>query len=121
MPTIRHRMHINAPRETVLEALTSATGVARWWSEDTEQLAPNRIAIRFPEGGSSRVSVATDEAGVLWTFLDDPPDGWAGTWILWRCDSEADGVWLEFEHDGWTEAGRYFARCAFLWAASCGA
>lgn len=120
MPNIIHRIGVkDAEPAAVYEALTSVSGLADWWTEDTTGDASHAggiIAFRFTAGGFDiEVTELVPDKRVTWKVVDGPPE-WIETTITWEL-SEADGYAIVmFSHDGWREQVPFMAHCSTKWA-----
>jgi uncharacterized protein YndB with AHSA1/START domain len=119
MPTIRHRIGINAPLDDVQRALATTAGVASWWSRDVTGDASEGGKLLFyfgrpePRAVLEVVAVAADR--VEWRCLQGP-DEWVGTTMTFAL-SHADGeTAVSFTHDGWREPVPFMGHCSCKWA-----
>lgn len=124
MPDIIHRIGIQAPAATVLEAITTATGIAGWWTRDASDLGAgcHAVAVRFRRAdgallGSMQYDIATESPGfdVRWRFTDGPPE-WLGTEATFELTERGDMTLLLFGHRGWKEPVEFMAHCSMKWA-----
>ena len=90
------RIHIQAPPETVFQALTTPAGVAGWWGDASGSGAEGgelRLAFSFDEPQVFHVDTAKRPSAVVWTV----PEGswlldWTGTTISFQLsEAQADG------------------------------
>lgn len=102
---VRMQFDIDADRSTVLGALTTADGVAQWWSRPVAG-APGadggEFRISFPDAPQPfAFAVERDDDAVAWRTQAFPP-WWAGTTIRWRLEDPEDGTGtrLQFTHEG---------------------
>jgi uncharacterized protein YndB with AHSA1/START domain len=122
MPDIHHLLRIQAPREKVFAALTTAEGIRNWWTREAELDAHvgGIGEFRF-YGGKSVTKVRIDalEPGerVAWTTLStDAPGGWSGTTIAFALKADGDDTVLALAHCGFREANEGFALVSTGWA-----
>jgi len=104
-PGYRHSVHVAAPAERVLEALTTLTGVRAWWSPV--------VAGSLDPGGEFHVGfvgldetitlfvLARHDATVDWLVRrhTSAPE-WAGSRISLALDADAGGTLLRVQHVG---------------------
>lgn len=123
MPDIIHRIGIKAPVAKVREALTTISGLAGWWTEETkgEAKVGGKITFTFrsPAGEmvGEMVMEATEStaARAAWRCIDGPPD-WIGTTFTFDLTEQDGMVILLFGHRGWAEASESMAHCSMKWA-----
>lgn len=124
MADIIHRIGIASPASRVFAALTSISGLAQWWTEDTTGRAAAGGTITFTfrkqtgeEIGKMAMEVLEQntDTHVQWNCVDGPPD-WIGTEITFDL-SVQDGITiLVFGHRHWREASEFMAHCSMKWA-----
>lgn len=103
---VRMQVDIDADPSTVLAALTTAQGVADWWSTKVEGApgdAGATFTVAFPDVPQPfEFAVERDSSSaVAWRTLAFPP-WWAGTTIRWIVADrdDAPGARLHFAHEG---------------------
>lgn len=124
MADIIHRIGIKKPAAQVFAALSSADGVAGWWTKDTtgEGRVGGELTFRFtnPQGeviGEMVAGVTTLDANkrVAWRIKAGPPE-WIGTDITYDL-AEKDGMTIVvFGHRGWKDPVEFMAHCSMKWA-----
>lgn len=124
MPDIVHRIGIRAPLATVYAALTSADGVAAWWTTETSG-APGEggsldSRFRSPAGDEMgrmvyEVTEVVPEAEVRWRFSEGP-DEWLGTDATFQLSRDGEMTLLVFGHRRWREPSEFMAHCSMKWA-----
>lgn len=124
MPDIIHRIGIRAPAARVLDAITTATGIAGWWTRDASDLGAGRraVAVRFRRhdgtllgGMEYDIAVESPDRRVRWRFTDGPPE-WLGTDATFELTEDGDMTILVFGHRGWREPVEFMAHCSMKWA-----
>jgi uncharacterized protein YndB with AHSA1/START domain len=102
---VRMQFDIDADHDTVMRALTTPDGVARWWSQPVDG-DPGKdggeFRISFPDVPQPFVfAVERGDRSLAWRTLAFPP-WWADTTIRWRVDDpdEGTGTRLVFAHEG---------------------
>ncbi|HRP54794.1 SRPBCC domain-containing protein [Agriterribacter sp.] len=117
--SIYHRLLIEAPAETVYEALTTQKGLQGWWTPETiAKPEPGSIA-RFAFGASYFKEMKIEElkpySKVKWLCLRAQEE-WIGTTLSFELEPHAKGTVLLFHHDGWKAFTPEFASCSYAWA-----
>lgn len=118
MPDIKHLLSINAPAETVYNAVTTQEGVAGWWT--TENTTSNEVGgdaeFTFGDRYHDRMRILALEPGrrVEWECLEGDPE-WVGTTFVFDLEPVEGATRLRFSHSGWREATDFFANCNFHW------
>lgn len=118
LKSIWHRLLINAPAETVYEALTTQKGLAGWWTPDTVAEPQIGTMLKFtfmPDYTKEmRVDALKPYSLVKWTCLKAFED-WIGTTLSFELQPHAKGTVLLFHHDGWAAYTPEFASCTHDW------
>jgi uncharacterized protein YndB with AHSA1/START domain len=122
MPDIVHRIGIRAPLAQVYAAVSSADGVAGWWSRETRAIEGRSLESRFqaPDGAElgrmafDLVRTVPDES-VHWRFTEGP-DEWVGTDATFEFSRDGDMTLVIFGHRGWREPVEFMAHCSMKWA-----
>jgi uncharacterized protein YndB with AHSA1/START domain len=121
---IVHRIGIKAPATKVYEALSTASGVAGWWTVDTTGTASvgGTLQSRFlhedgKELGHMDYEVTRLEPNreVRWRFIDGPPE-WIGTEATFHLTEDGGMTILVFGHGQWKEPVEFMAHCSMKWA-----
>lgn len=119
MVDIRHRIGVtHGTPERVYEALTTVSGLAGWWTEDTSG-SPDPggvLAFRFPPigGFDMRVIEARPGQQVSWLVVDGPAE-WVGTTVDWHLRQEDNVTVVLFTHRDWKEPGEFMHHCSTKW------
>jgi uncharacterized protein YndB with AHSA1/START domain len=121
---IVHRIGIKAPATKVHDAVSTAQGVAGWWSEDTTGTAAagGKLQSRFlledgKEIGRMDYEVTQMEPNreIRWRFTDGPAE-WIGTEATFQLTEDGDMTILVFGHRNWKEPVEFMAHCSMKWA-----
>jgi uncharacterized protein YndB with AHSA1/START domain len=121
---IVHRIGIKASPDRVYSALSSTTGVSRWWTNDIagDSIVGSNISFffRLPSGelkGSMvmRVKELSSPSRVVWECIDGPPE-WIATHISFDLKEEDNQTTVRFAHRGWKEEVEFTAHCSMKWA-----
>jgi uncharacterized protein YndB with AHSA1/START domain len=118
---IHMQFDIDADPDAVMEALTTSSGVERWWSRPVDG-APGKdggdFRISFPDVPQPfEFAVERDEQSVAWHTQAFPP-WWADTTIRWRLEQpdDVDGTRLVFTHEGFDPANPIIPVITPAWA-----
>lgn len=124
MADIIHRIGIRAPAAKVYEAVSTAQGVAGWWTRDTTGTAKSggRVNVRFlhrdgKEVGQMDFEMTRLDPGreVHWRFVAGPPE-WMGTDVTFQLTQDGDMTIVIFGHRHWKEPVEFMAHCSMKWA-----
>jgi uncharacterized protein YndB with AHSA1/START domain len=117
MDGIYHCIRIKAPRHAVFSALTTAEGLAGWWTRDTTQRG-DVIDFGFGSDGGPIMKVEELESDrrLKWRCLSGPVD-WVGSHLTFELrDDESGGTSLDFQHSNWRRETELTGRCSMRWA-----
>ena len=122
MADLLHRITIHAAPSVVYWLLTTAEGLATWWTvaaaAETRVGAVARFA--FNSGAvvfRMRIDELTQDERVRWTCLGDFEE-WTGTTLAWHIASlskEPVATVLSLAHRGWASVDGYYAQCNTDW------
>jgi uncharacterized protein YndB with AHSA1/START domain len=119
MVDILHRVGIKSPVAEVYAALTTAEGLAGWWTTNTQGKGNDIggvVQFRFGAGGFDMKVLELDPGKrVLWEVVDGPEE-WIGTHVHWDLDQADDYTVVLFKHEGWTEPVEFMHHCSTKWA-----
>lgn len=123
MVDILHRIGIKGSIDAVFRALSTAEGVAAWWTTDTQGSSDlgKTLKVRFTHEGRElgffdlKVVALDPSKHVLWQVTDGPPE-WIGTKIAFDLKQEDDYAIVLFKHEGWTEPSEFMSHCSSKWA-----
>jgi uncharacterized protein YndB with AHSA1/START domain len=115
---------VNAPADCITDALSTAEGLASFWTTDSHAEPHTGSVARFGFGGPDlqmRVDQADPGHRIAWTCLTDfpmPPGRWAGTTVTWDLTQRGNGTEVLLQHGNWpapiTQAD--LAATAYTWA-----
>lgn len=118
MVDILHRIGVSSSPDDVYAALTTADGLASWWTEDTDGDGNVGGVLRFrfePGGFDMKVLQAQPAELVLWEVVDGPEE-WIGTRIRFELKQEEGFTIVLFRHEGWKEPVEFMYHCSTKWA-----
>lgn len=121
MHDIVHELTIEAPPEAVFTAITTADGLASWWTTDaTADPELGGTATFGFDDGATRLTMRIDAIDapelVHWNCTGGPEE-WVGTSVAFRIEpSPGGGTVVRFWHGGWEYADGALPRCSFDWA-----
>lgn len=119
LKSIYHRLLIEAPAETVYEALTTQKGLQGWWTPETIAKPEVGSIARFAFGPDYFKEMKIEElkpySKVKWLCLKAQEE-WIGTTLSFELEPHAKGTVLLFHHDGWKAFTPEFASCSYDWA-----
>ena len=102
-----HDVTITAAPESIYQAISTARGLAAFWTSESEAEPRVGSTARFGFGGPSqrmRVDELTPGKRVKWTALNDFPN-WDGTTVSWDLSpADNSATRVVFRHAGWPEA-----------------
>lgn len=118
-----HEIPIQAGREAVYDAWTTAEGLRGWWTADTRAAGEVGGVHEFGFMGGAvrfhfRVDALEPGRGVRWTGMAGPgmPDEWVDTRVeVSLADGKDGGTVLRFGHLGWKSADGDFRMCNTTW------
>jgi uncharacterized protein YndB with AHSA1/START domain len=119
MVDILHRVGIKSPVAEVYAALTTAEGLAGWWTTNTQGDGNELgcvLQFRFDAGGfDMKVLELVAGKRVLWEVVEGP-DEWIGTQVAWDLEQVDDYTVILFKHEGWKEPVEFMHHCSTKWA-----
>jgi uncharacterized protein YndB with AHSA1/START domain len=124
MADIIHRIGIKAPASKTYEAVSTAQGVAGWWTRDATSTAAvgGAVSVRFRRRDGSEIghmdfemTRLEPEREVRWRFTDGPPE-WIGTEATFELTQDGDMTIVNFGHRNWKEPIEFMAHCSMKWA-----
>jgi uncharacterized protein YndB with AHSA1/START domain len=119
MVDILHRVGIKSSVADVYAALTTAEGLAGWWTTNTQGHGSDLggvLQFRFGAGGFDMKVLELDPGKrVLWEVVDGPEE-WIGTHVGWDLDQADDYAIVLFKHEGWKEPVEFMHHCSTKWA-----
>ena len=114
MPDILHRVGVDAPPETVFDALASLDGLRHWWVGGTQGDPHQGGLIDF---GFCQMQVVESRPGSLvhWRCTSGPAE-WVGTEVLFHLHWKEDQTFILFTHRNWKEPVEFMHHCSTKWA-----
>lgn len=108
MTDINFRFDIDAPPQTVLDALKTSDGIQAFWTTQAEVPAEIGETLRLgfaiaPAPFDLRLE-RSDESGVAWRTETFPPH-WVGTTVHWSVQQRDGGATVAFRHEGFADIG----------------
>ena len=121
MHTIYHQIGVRASAKEVYDSLTSAAGIAGWWSSDVDG-SPQQEDSLFGLGfGTARMEmrvVQLDKPNkVVWQCTQGDPQ-WENTKIEFHLsyDTAHKQTILDFLHKDWADDSSLLRHCSTKWA-----
>ena len=119
MVDILHRVGIKSSAAEVYAALTTAEGLAGWWTTNTQGQGNDLggvLQFRFGAGGFDMKVLELDPGKrVLWEVVDGPEE-WIGTQVDWDLDQVDGYAIVLFRRQGWKEQVEFMHHCSTKWA-----
>jgi uncharacterized protein YndB with AHSA1/START domain len=119
VPDILHQFPIAAPASRVYEAVTTPSGLDRWWtarSSGTPRTGTTYQLWFGPEyDWRARVTECLPDRAFELELTTAMPD-WVGTRVRFLLEASENGTMLNFAHTGWVEASEHFRISSFCWA-----
>ncbi|MEV0646244.1 SRPBCC domain-containing protein [Phytomonospora sp. NPDC050363] len=120
MVDILHKVGVRSSVDEVFKALTTADGLAGWWTTDTSGVGDTvggRLEFRFGDLGGFDMKVVelVPDEKVLWEVIDGPEE-WVGTHVGFDLSQSADYASVQFKHAGWKEPVMFMHHCSTKWA-----
>ena len=121
MPSILHRLTIDAAPERVHELVATKEGIELWWTGqaiDGDDNLGSQIAVSFGDRTAATFEVVERTPDrIVWRCVAGPPD-WIETHITFTFESRADGgTTLRFNHDSWQHETDLMYGCSTNWGA----
>ncbi|XDD52127.1 SRPBCC domain-containing protein [Leptospira sp. WS92.C1] len=128
MNGIYHKIGIRAGTEKIINALTTKTGLAGWWTQEVTGSFSGGTSsvgesIRFDFGHKASMEMKVQELApqrVLWECISGPED-WIGSHIDFKLNASTapDGIAMtiiHFRHQDWKNESEFTAHCSMKWA-----
>ena len=118
MAAIKHLLIIYSPPEKIFSAITTKSGVANWWTEQTE-IGSNIGEINVFDFGDRyhnemKIINLVPDIRVEWKCLTGDKE-WIGTKFIFEIEEKGEGSVLKFAHADWREETDFFASCNYQW------
>ena len=119
MPDILNRVEVRASAADAYRALSTADGLAGWWTSDTKGGGGVGSTIKFTFGTRGFFDMKVLELApgkrVLWQVVDGPED-WVGTKVGFDLKQDDGATVILFKHQGWKEPSEFMHHCSTKWA-----
>ncbi|MCT8335071.1 SRPBCC domain-containing protein [Leptospira sp. 85282-16] len=125
---IYHKIGVKAVAKDVINALTTKTGLANWWTKDVSgnffsgiSAVGDLISFGFGHGNAIEMKVQDITANhVLWECISGPED-WIGSHIdfhlnMGKAATGEELTILYFRHKDWKKESEFTAHCSMKWA-----
>lgn len=119
MPEIHFDFPVNAPADSVFDAIATPMGLDSWWtrrSSGTPETG-SEYALDFGSGFEWRAVVTrcrpSEEFAFEMTFADDD---WIDSRIEFKLDERNGATQVQFCHAGWPEVNSHYRTSSFCWA-----
>ena len=116
---IIHQLHIEGDIDTTFQAISTARGIAKWWSLDASGHSETGALINLNFGPEHKWQaqvtqlVAPTEFEIV--LIEADPD-WLETTVGFQLKSVQTGVDLRFYHQGWPQANDHYFISCYCWA-----
>ena len=118
MPDIKHVVHIQSSVDKIYNALTSISGLSKWWTAETSGSTELNKTIKFQFGAEHfnemKVIKLMPYELVVWECVDGADD-WVGTTLSFHLLDKGDNIMVRFGHLGYPVADDFYANCNFSW------
>ena len=119
MPDILHDFPIKAPLEQVFRAVSTAEGLATWWTQRSAgtPLHGAEYELGFGPGYEWRATVTryVPNSEVEFEMVHADSD-WTRTRVGIQLEPRECGTWVRFSHRGWPTANEHFRVSSCCWA-----
>lgn len=137
--TIYHEVWIDAPRETVFQAISTREGLDGWWGPVVSVGSEVDSVVTFDHGQGDllrmRITDLVPDRRIAWKCVTDftdprnPASEWLGSRLSFDLEDGGrtgfgpiDSAFrndritiLRFRHGGWPENSRWFGFCNYAW------
>jgi len=118
MAAIKHLLIIKGSPEKVYSAITTKSGIASWWTDETE-IGNNVGEINVFDFGERyhnemKIINLIPEKRVEWECIVGDKE-WIGTKFIFEIEENENGSALKFAHANWGEETDFFASCNYQW------
>jgi uncharacterized protein YndB with AHSA1/START domain len=116
MPNIVHSLQIDAPADRIFPLVSTARGLAQWWSADVTEPGAGVIELGFFNRNTiytlRPIRIAAPHEA---EFLCITGKEWTGTKIIFKLESVGAKTILRFTHADWKAVTDYFVSCNTTW------
>jgi uncharacterized protein YndB with AHSA1/START domain len=118
---ILHAVSIRGTPQQVYAALTEQSGLAGWWTKDTEaQAKVGSVAkFRFGKGGGPDMEIVAlvPDRMVHWRCRANTwSDEWINTELTFEIESRGEKTTVSFSHRRWLKESDFMRHCSQKWA-----
>jgi uncharacterized protein YndB with AHSA1/START domain len=120
MAEIVQEVVINAPREKVFEAISTADGVKCWWTDDTaiDPRLGGKAELRFNDKQTifnMETTIFDPPEELTWKCMNGPAE-WIGTSVTWLLTPAGEGgTNLRLEHINWRKTDGEYPAVVETW------
>lgn len=119
MADILHDFPIKAPLERVFRAVSTAEGLATWWTQRSAGSPQHGAEYELGFGPGyewrARVTRYVPNSEIEFEMLQADAD-WASTRVGIRLEPRESGTWVHFSHSGWPTANEHYRVSCNCWA-----
>ena len=116
--SIKHLFHIDASPEKVFEAISTISGLKKWWTIETSgaDKLNEVVQFRFGENGGSDMKIVELKPNetVRWECVNSD-HGWVGHELTFQLDENDGKTRVRFSHIGQQMDEDFYAVCTFAW------
>lgn len=119
MPKINHDLPINGTIDAVFDAVSTAEGFEKWWSDGGTGIREVGGIYRFDFGPGYCWSGTVEKLIPRRLFvlrMNESDADWKDTLVEFRVRSFGEAVELSFEHSGWPKRNDHFRSSNYCWA-----
>ena len=117
--SIEHRVGIKSELNYIYECLTTTTGLAGWWTSDTQGNGDDGSILEFRFNDTCLKFIVSKNSplkAVEWTYQEGGHPEWEGTKISFQLVEDQGQVFVRFAHSGWKKVTDFMAHCSTKWA-----
>lgn len=118
MHQILHLLTIDAPVETVYQAIAEQQGLAAWWTHDVVAKPVIGSIAEFDFGeryhNEMVITVLEENKRVAWRCIQGN-DEWIDTTFSFELEEIPAGTRLRFTHANWRDMTDFYASCNYNW------
>lgn len=118
MAAIKHYLIVHSSPEKIYKALTTKTGVANWWTVQTEigNKVDDTNIFDFGERYHNEMKISDLQPHSRVEWLCEKGDReWIGTKLVFEIEEKGSDCILRFLHKKWREETDFFASCNYRW------
>jgi uncharacterized protein YndB with AHSA1/START domain len=118
---ILHAVSIRGTPQQAYAALTEQSGLAGWWTKDTEaQAKVGSVAkFRFGKGGGPDMEIVAlvPDRLVHWRCCSNTwSDEWVNTELTFEIEPRGEKTTVKFSHRRWMQESDFMRHCSQKWA-----